>query len=103
MRKMISPAVRNLVISIISLIFISSVFYHYTEGWAWIDSVYVTILTITTVGHSTLIPSMVATKIYTSAVAFIGIAMVLTLFGIVSSHYVKIASEEEERLLKKRK
>ncbi|HIH39547.1 TPA: two pore domain potassium channel family protein [Candidatus Woesearchaeota archaeon] len=103
MKKTLSPAVKNLVLSIISLVFISAVFYHYAEGWAWIDSVYVTILTITTVGHSTLIPNSATAKIYTSAVAFIGIAMVLTLFGIVSSHYVRMVSEKEERILGKRK
>ncbi|MEK6886848.1 MAG: potassium channel family protein [Nanoarchaeota archaeon] len=101
--RRISPAVKNLVTSIVCLVFISSVFYHYTEGWSWIDSAYATILTITTVGHSTLIPSMVATKIYTAIIAFIGIAMVLTLFGIVSSHYVNIVTDEEKKFLRKRR
>ncbi len=95
MKKIISPAVKNLVISIICLVFVSAVFYHYMEGWSWVDSTYATILTITTVGHSTLMPTTTATKIYTSAIAFVGIAMVLTLFGIVSSHYVRMVSRKK--------
>lgn len=98
MKKIISPAVKNLVLSIICLIFISAVFYHYLEGWTWIDSVYATILTITTVGHSILVPSSTISKIYTSVIAFIGIAMVLTLFGIVSSHYVTLVTKEKQKI-----
>jgi len=100
MRRIISPAVKNLVLSILCLIFVSATFYHYIESWSWIDSIYVTILTITTVGHSALIPSSTISKIYTSVIAFIGIAMVLTLFGIVSSHYVNIVTNEKKKIKK---
>ena len=101
MKNILSPAVKNLVLSIISLVFVSSVFYRYIEGWSWVDSVYVTILTITTVGHSTLIPTTTIAKIYTAVAAFVGIAMVLTLFGLISAYYVK--NRPKEVIIKKRK
>jgi len=91
----IKHGVRDLILSIIALVIISSMFYHYAEHWKWIDSAYMTIMTITTVGHSDLIPTTDVSKIFTATIAFVGIAMVLTLFGIVSSHYVRIVYDEK--------
>ena len=94
--KRIKHSIRNLIISIVSLMFVSSVFYHYVESWDWVDSFYFTVLTITTLGHGgILVPTTDGSKIFTSVVAFVGIAMVLTLFGIVSSHYVKVVNNEK--------
>ncbi len=97
MKRVISPAARNLIISIFLLVVVSSLFYHFAEGWSWIDAYYFTVITITTVGHAALIPTTAASKIFTSLVAFIGIAMVLTLFGILSSHYVRMVAERNHK------
>lgn len=85
----IKHGIAMLVSAIILLILISTLFFHSVEGWNWVDSMYATILTITTVGHSELIPQQVSSKIFSSIIAFVGIAMVLTLFGIISSLYVR--------------
>ena len=94
--KRLNKSIRNLIGSIIILVISSSVFYHFYENWNWIDAAYMTIMTITTVGHADLVPSSAISKVFTAIVAFVGIAMVLTLFGIVSSEYVKKTSHDRE-------
>lgn len=94
MKRIFTNGVKTLILFIVLLVFLSTMFYHYIESWTWIDSMYFTIMTITTVGHGNLIPSTTASKLFTSFVAFVGIAMVLTLFGIISSHYVKIVNNK---------
>lgn len=93
--RRIRHGIRNLIIAIFALIIVSALFYHSAEGWSWLDSIFFTILTITTVGHNNVAALSPASKVYTSLIAFIGIAMVLTLFGIISSHYVRIVHDEK--------
>ncbi len=94
MRRLLTGGVKKLIIAIVILVAISSVFYGKVEGWNPVDSFYFTIMTITTVGHADLVPTTAVSKIFTSIVAFVGIAMMLTLFGIISSHYVKLFNEK---------
>jgi len=94
--KRISYGVKFLVASIIILSVVSTYFYSFVEGWAFVDAFYFTISTITTVGYGDFVPTTSLSKLFTSGIAFIGIAMVLTLFGMVSAHYVRVVNEKEE-------
>ena len=33
------------------IIGLSTVFYHYIEGWSWIDAAYFSVITLTTIGY----------------------------------------------------
>ena len=89
------PAVVNKIIAaIFALFIIGSIFYRVAEGWTWVDSIYFTILTITTVGHPNLVLLTTASKVFTSFIAIVGISLLLILFGIISSHYFKFGIEK---------
>ena len=49
--------------------------YHYTEGWAWEDSIYFTTSTITTVGYGDLVPHTYLGRMSTIPLMWIGIAV----------------------------
>jgi hypothetical protein len=49
--------------------------YHTVEGWDWIDSVYFTTSTITTVGYGDVTPQTEVGKLVTIPLMFIGIAI----------------------------
>ena len=49
--------------------------YHYLEGWDWLDSVYFTTATITTVGYGDLAPQTELWKIVTIPLMLVGIAI----------------------------
>jgi len=81
--------VKKIITSLVGLSILSSLYYYLSEGWTIIDSLFFTILTITTVGHPDLAIISTTSKIVTSVVAIIGISLFLTLFGILASYYVE--------------
>ena len=99
--KRIAYGVKVLFTALAVLVIISSYYFVMAEGWSGVDAFYFTVSTITTVGYGDIVPTTPATKIVTSFIAFIGIAMVLTLFGMLSSHYVRIVNERERKIHKK--
>ncbi len=61
-----------------------TVFFHFVEGWSWIDSYFFTIVTISTVGYGNLIPFTAIDKIGTTILIALGIGVVavaLNFFG----------------------
>ncbi len=86
--KHIKKVTKILIIAIILLVVLSSAYYNFAEGWSWVDSLYFSVMLVTSVGHGDLVPNSALSKLVTSFVAFFGIAMVLTLFGIISNALV---------------
>ena len=54
-----------------------TVFFHAAEDWSWIDPLYFTIITLTTVGCGDLNPTKPGTKIFTIILILIGIGLLL--------------------------
>ena len=44
----------KLVFGTLLTIGVGSVFYHFIENWSWIDSIYFSVITLTTVGYGDL-------------------------------------------------
>jgi voltage-gated potassium channel len=53
----------------------ASVFYHYVEQWGWIDSVYFSVMTISTVGYGDFSPETAAGKIFTVGYVILGLGV----------------------------
>ncbi|MFA6214039.1 MAG: potassium channel family protein [Candidatus Micrarchaeia archaeon] len=49
--------------------------YHYLEGWDWLDAIYFTTATITTVGYGDLVPRTEIGKMVTIPLMLIGIGV----------------------------
>jgi len=50
---------------IVSIVVFSSWFYHVTEKWNWLDSVYYVVVTLGTVGYGDFAPTTDIGKVYT--------------------------------------
>ena len=61
-------------------VLISSMVFHYLEGWSWLDSIYFVVITFTTIGYGDFHPTMPLTKIITIFVGLNGVAFLLMLF-----------------------
>lgn len=53
----------------------ASVFYHFVEGWSWIDSIYFSVVSISTVGFGDFSPETNAGKIFTIFYILIGLGV----------------------------
>lgn len=56
-----------------------TVSYHFLEGWSWVDSLYFSVVAVTTVGFGDLVPTTDPAKLFTVAYVVAGIG-VLGLF-----------------------
>ncbi len=56
-----------------------TIVFHFLEDWSWVDSLYFSVVAVTTVGFGDLVPTTDAAKLFTVAYVIAGIA-VLGLF-----------------------
>lgn len=59
-----------------------TVFYHFAENWSWIDSLYFSVITLTTIGYGDMHPTTAFTKAFTVFYVFIGIGII---FGFINA------------------
>lgn len=68
---------RNLLIFVLIILLIGTSFYHYIEGWRWIDSFYFSSVSLTTVGYGDLAPKTDIGKLFTVFYIFSGVGVIL--------------------------
>ena|SRR3989338_2997347 len=94
---------------VLFLIIIGAFFYHFSEGWSYLDSVYFSTTTITTVGFGDLHPNSVLSKMFTIVYVIIGVGSALYTFTLIAEYYVETHHESfsnsslRKRIVKRRK
>ncbi len=68
---------------------VGTLFYHEAEGWGWLDSLFFSVTTLTTVGYGNLVPHTAIGKIFTIAYLFVGIGVLLGFINFVADHAIK--------------
>jgi hypothetical protein len=62
--------------SALTLLVIGTVVYKLLEDWSWVDSIYFSVIAVTTVGFGDITPSTDASKIFTVVYVLVGISIV---------------------------
>lgn len=73
--------------------------YHFVEGWRWLDSIYFSVMTLTTVGYGDFAPQTDFGKIFTIIYALTGIGII---FGFINAFY-NHRRAKGEKLIEKQK
>lgn len=80
------PQTRALVTGALTVIAVGTWFYARQEGWSVVDSLYFTVMTLTTVGYGDLHPTTPASKLFTVFFVLIGIGILLGFIDVVAKH-----------------
>ncbi len=86
--------VKGILAFTVGMILWASVFYHFVEGWSWLDSIYFSVVTISTVGFGDFSPETAAGKIFTMVYIIVGLGIFVTAATTVAD---TILSQDDEK------
>lgn len=66
-----------------------TIFYHYVEKWRYLDALYFSAYTITTVGYWDITPKTDLGKIFTIFYLFAGVGIVIYGLSILATHFIE--------------
>ena len=75
------------------ILFGGATFYYYVEQWSFLDALYFSTTTMTTVGYGDLTPHTDAGKMFTIVYIFLGVGIVLYTVSLLASHFVEVREE----------
>lgn len=81
---------RLLSILVAACLMIGTVFYRIVEGWSWIDCIYFSVVTLTTVGYGDLNPTTAISKIFTIFYILIGLGLFLVFVDTLSRRLFRV-------------
>ena len=81
---------RGVVYLVVFVLISGTLFYHGIEGWNWLDSLYFSVITLTTVGYGDLSPHTDAGKAFTIVYILVGL-------GILAGFITLVSQKQQER------
>ena len=85
------PEYRGLVLFTGFVLASGTVFYRSVEGWSWLDSLYFSVVTFTTLGYGDFHPQSVAGRAFTVVFILVGL-------GAFTAFLTALAGKQRERL-----
>ena len=86
----------TVIVAFVTIIASGTVFFHFVEGWDWVDSYFFTVVTLSTVVYGSLVPATVLGKIATTVFIILGIgvfALAIQQFGHMAMRRREIHTE----------
>ena len=77
-KRYLIKKIRAVISAIITWLGVGTIAFHYLETWSWIDSLYFSVSTLTTVGYGDLVPTTTMSKLFATFYILIGVAIMLT-------------------------
>jgi len=78
---------RNLLYTSMVILLIGTLTYHFVEGWSFLDALYFSVVTLTTIGYGDFAPKTDFGKLFTIVYILLGIGIILGFINTVYSHY----------------
>ncbi len=96
-RGLADPKFRALTFLVCFLLATGTVFYWRVEGWAVLDSLYFSVITLTTVGYGDLAPTTAPGKVFTMVYVLLGLGILVSFLSVVAGHAVEARMERQKR------
>jgi len=91
---------RDLLFTTIIILIMGTLVYHFVEGWSYVDSIYFSVVTLTTIGFGDFAPKTDVGKIFTILYIIAGIGMILSFINTIQHHYTYMRHKERRQILK---
>jgi hypothetical protein len=78
---------RQLLLLTLALLLCGMFVYHWLEGWSYLDSIYFSVITLTTIGYGDFSPKTDAGKWFTMFYIIIGVGIILAFINTLYEHY----------------
>ena len=85
---------------LVGLVAVCAITVHFSEGWAWIDSVYYSVVTLTTVGYGDFTPKNDSTKVFLIFYLPIAIAGLFVSLATMGAKLIELERRRLERAAK---
>lgn len=79
-------AYKLITIAALLMILVATIVYSTVEDWSVVDSLYFSVVAVTTVGFGDLTPTTTFTKLFTVAYLLTGVGLIATYFNLRTSH-----------------
>ncbi|MGE4327676.1 MAG: potassium channel family protein [Pseudodonghicola sp.] len=89
----------TVIYSMVFVVTLGTVFFHYVEHWNWIDSYFFTVVTISTVGYGNLVPVTIIGKIGATLLIFFGLGIFAVAIQQFALYNMRKREEETEWLI----
>ncbi len=91
------PAGKGLILGAVIIVGTGTVFYKLVEGWSFIDALYFTVITLTTIGYGDLRPSTDLSKGFTIVFVIVGVGFILGFLNFIVTRTVRSRAEKHGR------
>jgi voltage-gated potassium channel len=78
---------RSLIFATAMVLVIGTVVYHYLEAWTWLDSLYFSVITLSTIGYGDFSPQTDLGKVFTILYIIVGVGLILGFINTVYGHF----------------
>jgi len=94
-RGLRDPEFRAIIFLLLVAILIGTLVFRTMEGWSWLDAVYFSVVSLTTVGDANLAPTTAITKTFAMVFSLIGIGLMLAFVSRLTSFRNEASGESE--------
>ena len=97
------PELRGTMVMVGIILLLGMIFYHRAEGWTWLDSLYFSVVTLTTIGYGDLAPQTSAGKIFTILYILLGLGVLAVFISTVAEHTLEEQRQQAKAKEEKKK
>lgn len=97
-RRWINRSARARLIALfIFTLAVGTVYYRIAEGWSWIDSIYFSVVTLTTIGYGDITPTRDISKLFTIGYIFTGLGIAAAFISEIARSRLNVRDIDAER------